>query len=67
MPQEATQQHRQHLGAESEAASIFALRDLLVPKHARRLLMTSDVTNQSFEELLVEEERPRFLRGLDEI
>ena len=29
--------------------------------------MTSDVTNQSFEELLVEEERPRFLRGLDEI
>mmetsp|Transcript_45209 Transcript_45209/g.98369 ORF Transcript_45209/g.98369 Transcript_45209/m.98369 type:complete len:566 (+) Transcript_45209:63-1760(+) len=32
----------------------------------RRLLMTSDVTNQSFEELLVEEERPRFLRFMFE-
>jgi len=32
----------------------------------RRLLMTSDVTNQSFEELLFEEEKPRFLRFMSE-
>mmetsp|Transcript_51650 Transcript_51650/g.84655 ORF Transcript_51650/g.84655 Transcript_51650/m.84655 type:complete len:567 (-) Transcript_51650:123-1823(-) len=32
----------------------------------RRLLMTSDVTNQSFEELLFEEERSRFLRFMSE-
>eukprot|EP00435_Cladocopium_sp_Y103_P043875 s1836_g12.t1 len=33
----------------------------------RRLLMTSDTfSNQSFEELLVEEERPRFLRFMSE-
>ena len=32
----------------------------------RRLLMTSeDFCHRSFQELLIEEERPRFLRGLD--
>eukprot|EP00435_Cladocopium_sp_Y103_P045908 s1836_g13.t1 len=50
------------LNSESMVASF---RQMLSRK--RRLLMTSDVTSQSFEELLYEEERPRFLRGLDKV